>query len=239
MAQKAVRYDPGTTKYSIRSAGADVEITPGGSGNATSIRGYPVETGTPLEGEVITYDADGEEWIYATGSGGVPEAPNDGKLYARKSLAWTEATAAEVGAEAAGTTAAHAALTTGVHGVGAGTVASEGYADSAVSTHAALTTGVHGAGASTLATTADIASHASLSASVHGVSASGFEDKGSKGAASGYCGLDASQRVAAANLATGTPDGTKFLRDDRTWQVPAGGSGLSHAQVMSRASLGF
>lgn len=119
-------------------------------------------------------------------------------------------TPASIGAEAAGTTA----------------------------THAALTTGVHGAGSSTLATTANIATHAGLSASVHGVGSSGFEDKGNKGAASGYCGLDAGQLVAVANLGTGAPDGTKFLRDDRTWQVPAGGSGLTHAQVMSRVLLG-
>ena len=30
---------------------------------------------------------------------------------------------------------------------------------------------------------------------------------------------------ASARIATGTPDGTKFLRDDQSWQVPAGGGG--------------
>ena len=31
--------------------------------------------------------------------------------------------------------------------------------------------------------------------------------------------------IAMARLATGTPDGTKFIRDDGTLQVPGGGSG--------------
>lgn len=61
----------------------------------------------------------------------------------------------------------HAALDTGVHGAGASTLATE--AD--ISTHAALTTGVHGAGASTLATAADITTHAALTTGVHGVGA--------------------------------------------------------------------
>lgn len=35
---------------------------------------------------------------------------------------------------------------------------------------------------------------------------------------------------------TGTPDGSKFLRDDNTWQAPpGGGSGLTQPQVMARA----
>ncbi len=32
-----------------------------------------------------------------------------------------------------------------------------------------------------------------------------------------------------AQLGSGTPDGTKFLRDDRTWQPVAGGGGLGYA----------
>lgn len=36
------------------------------------------------------------------------------------------------------------------------------------------------------------------------------------------------------NLATGTPDGTKFLRDDGVWATPAGGGGggLTQAQTL-------
>jgi hypothetical protein len=30
---------------------------------------------------------------------------------------------------------------------------------------------------------------------------------------------------------------TKFLREDATWAVPAGGSGLTHPQVLARVSL--
>lgn len=59
-----------------------------------------------------------------------------------------------------------------------GGYATESYADSAVSTHAALTTGTHGAGSDTLATDADIASaisvHAGLKAETHGLSASQY-----------------------------------------------------------------
>ena len=44
-----------------------------------------------------------------------------------------------------------------------------------------------------------------------------------KGAVSGYASLDTGSKVPVSQLGTGTPDGTKFLRDDRTWQTPAGG----------------
>ncbi len=43
--------------------------------------------------------------------------------------------------------------------------------ETAIAVHAALTTGVHGAGASTLATAADITTHAALTTGVHGVGA--------------------------------------------------------------------
>jgi len=72
MARRALTYDPTTSKYTYRQAGVDYEVSPGGSGNATSIRGIPVESGTPLDGESITYDVDGEQWVYAAGGGGVP-----------------------------------------------------------------------------------------------------------------------------------------------------------------------
>ena len=35
--------------------------------------------------------------------------------------------------------------------------------------------------------------------------------------------LDVNNLVPANELGTGTPDGTKYLRDDRSWQVPSGG----------------
>jgi len=42
-----------------------------------------------------------------------------------------------------------------------------------------------------------------------------------------YSGLAASK----LDVPTGTPDGTKYLRDDNTWQAVSGGSGLTQQQV--------
>lgn len=61
----------------------------------------------------------------------------------------TAAVAVETAARQAAD-AAHAILTTGIHGVGVSTIASTASVSTAVSTHAALTTGVHGVGASTV-----------------------------------------------------------------------------------------
>lgn len=102
MAKKTVRYDTVGGAFSYRDASTDVTINPGGSGNATSIRSIPVSTATPSDGNALTYDADKEELSWASGSGGVPEAPNDGKLYARKSAGWVEADASAVGADTSG-----------------------------------------------------------------------------------------------------------------------------------------
>ena len=54
----------------------------------------------------------------------------------------------------------------------------------------------------------------------------GYQKESEKGAANGYAGLDAGAKVPVAQLGTGTPDSTKFLRDDRVWAVPAGGGAL-------------
>jgi hypothetical protein len=51
-----------------------------------------------------------------------------------------------------------------------------------------------------------------------------YQKESEKAAASGYASLDSGTKVPAAQIATGTPDGTKFLRDDRTWQTVAAGS---------------
>ncbi len=61
----------------------------------------------------------------------------------------------------------HEAGVTGIHGVGASTIASV----QNITDHAALATGVHGAGASVLATVLDIATHAALTTGAHGVGA--------------------------------------------------------------------
>jgi hypothetical protein len=47
------------------------------------------------------------------------------------------------------------------------------------------------------------------------------------GIVGGYAPLDSGLLVPVANLGTGTPTGSKFLRDDRVWAVPAGGGGGS------------
>lgn len=46
-----------------------------------------------------------------------------------------------------------------------------------------------------------------------------------KAAASGVASLDSGTLVPFAQLGTGTANGSKFLRDDRTWAVPAGSGG--------------
>jgi len=58
-----------------------------------------------------------------------------------------------------------------------------------------------------------------------------YQLESEKNAASDYCGLNASGYVAPAQLGSGTPDGTKFLRDDNTWQ--AGGGGVTDHGALS------
>ena len=64
----------------------------------------------------------------------------------------------------------------------------------------------------------------------------GYQKESEKGAASGYASLDGSTLVPVAQIATGTPDGTKFLRDDRTWQSVSAGS---HPDLATHDSLGL
>lgn len=47
----------------------------------------------------------------------------------------------------------------------------------------------------------------------------------SRGAANGVASLDANARVPLAQLASGTPDGTRYLKDDGSWSVPPGTGG--------------
>lgn len=51
-----------------------------------------------------------------------------------------------------------------------------------------------------------------------------YQLRSEKGAANGYAELGATGLVPMDQLATGTPDGTQFVRDDGTLAVPAGGA---------------
>jgi hypothetical protein len=60
-----------------------------GDESATAIQGTPVSADAADPGDVLAYD--GTEWTpTAGGGGGIPDAPNDGTLYARKSAAWVQ-----------------------------------------------------------------------------------------------------------------------------------------------------
>lgn len=53
----------------------------------------------------------------------------------------------------------------------------------------------------------------------------GYQRESEKGAASGYASLGADTLVPQDQLGSGVQDGTKFLRDDGTWQNPPAGGG--------------
>lgn len=54
-----------------------------------------------------------------------------------------------------------------------------------------------------------------------------------KGAVNGYASLGAGGRVPVSQLGSGTPDGTKFLRDDGTFSAPGGGGASKDSIVIS------
>ena len=63
------------------------------------------------------------------------------------------------------------------------------------------------------------------------------ENAANLGAASGYASLDDSGRVPAAQLGSGTPDGSKFLRDDGSWQAVAGVGGVRYLTFIVPGTL--
>lgn len=91
-----------------------------------------------------------------------------------------------------------------------------------IATHAALATGIHGVGASTVESTtgsqAKVDAHAGA-ADPH----TGYQKESEKGAASGYAPLDAASKVPTVNLGGAGASGSNYLRGDQTWATPAGG----------------
>lgn len=140
----------------------------------------------------------------------------------------------------------HAALTTGIHGAGASTLATAATLATAVSDHNGLA-GPH-AGATSVGGKAipgagfEPAGTAASAVSTHAGEPdphAGYQKESEKGAANGYASLGAGGLVPMAQLASGTPTGSKYIRDDGTLQVPAGGSGLTQPQVLARVAMRF
>lgn len=63
----------------------------------------------------------------------------------------------------------------------------------------------------------------------------GYQRETEKGAASGYASLGADTLVPQDQLGTGAQDGTKFLRDDGTWQAAGG----AHPDLATHDALGL
>lgn len=77
---------------------------------------------------------------------------------------------------------------------------------------------------------ADLSGHAAA-ADPH----TGYQLESGKGAISGYAGLGADSLVPQDQLGTGAQDGTKFLRDDGTWQAAGG----AHPDLATHDTLGL
>jgi len=112
-----------------------------------------------------------------------------------------------------GNLTAHAALTTGVHGVGASTVESASGAQAKVDNHNGLTTGVHGVGASTVesivGSQSKVDAHKDLTTGVHGAGASTLETiAGSQAKVDTHNGLLAPHASATSIGGKALPSGT-------------------------------
>lgn len=60
----------------------------------------------------------------------------------------------------------------------------------------------------------------------------GYQKESEKGTANGYASLGSDSLVPQDQLGTGVQDGTKFLRDDGTWQTATGISGGQYRQFV-------
>lgn len=59
----------------------------------------------------------------------------------------------------------------------------------------------------------------------------GYQRESEKAAANGYASLDSSTLVPRAQLGSGTPSSSVFLRGDAAWATPAGGSGSGQLEL--------
>lgn len=64
----------------------------------------------------------------------------------------------------------------------------------------------------------------------------GYQRESEKAAANGYASLDSGTKVPVAQLGTGTPDATMFLRGDRSWSTAIQGSTGSTDRAVLLAS---
>ena len=134
-----------------------------------------------------------------------------------------------IGTAAAGTSGTAPSRGDHVHATGAGTPSTQAFGDAAATgtgPAAAMTDHKHAMPVN------PVTAHAAA-ADPH----TGYQQESEKAAASGYASLDSGTKVPVAQLGTGTPDGTKYLRDDRTWAVPAGGSGIPATIVDAKGDI--
>ena len=85
-----------------------------------------------------------------------------------------------------------------------------------------------------LATDSELSTHAGA-ADPH----TGYQKESEKGAAGGYASLGADSLVPQDQLGTGVQDGTKFLRDDGTWQAGSGGAPTTADYLVGTADGGL
>ena len=186
-----------------------------------------------------TADETPANWTLVTPDNGYLAMTPTGVLYAFTNGAWVDQ-----GAGAHPNLATHDAL-------GLAT-------DAEVSTHASDGTSVHGiTDTAALVVTTDSrlsdartptshgdASHAALTyeasgaVSTHAGAAdphTGYQKESEKGAVSGYASLGADSLVPQDQLGTGVQDGTKFLRDDGSWQAAGG----AHPDLATHDALGL